>query len=78
MKRVIQIRIPGHGTVAPHAGAWIETVINPKLIRTTVVAPHAGAWIETFFHMIVSECSQVAPHAGAWIETTYSLSNQPG
>ena len=33
--------------VAPHAGAWIETVtelINPPLIR---VAPHAGAWIET-------------------------------
>ena len=34
-------------TVAPHAGAWIETyfLLVKKLV--SVVAPHAGAWIET-------------------------------
>jgi len=35
------------GTVAPPAGAWIETSFieeNPPIAR---VAPPAGAWIET-------------------------------
>ena len=34
-------------TVAPHAGAWIETI--PFLLSSVFfqVAPHAGAWIET-------------------------------
>ena len=33
--------------VAPHVGAWIETVIdiNPQVNQN--VAPHVGAWIET-------------------------------
>ena len=34
--------------VAPHAGAWIETVRIGAEIAGTTVAPHAGAWIETF------------------------------
>ena len=34
-------------TVAPHAGAWIETVSNCLLSSSGYVAPHAGAWIET-------------------------------
>ena len=34
--------------VAPHAGAWIETILNEvNNYRNIVVAPHAGAWIET-------------------------------
>ena len=33
--------------VAPHAGAWIETVDELKSRNLDVVAPHAGAWIET-------------------------------
>ena len=34
--------------VAPHAGAWIETI--PLIVKglTKKVAPHAGAWIETY------------------------------
>ena len=33
--------------VAPHAGAWIETIVfNPADYHVSV-APHAGAWIET-------------------------------
>ena len=34
-------------SVAPHVGAWIETL---KALKTSVgfaVAPHVGAWIET-------------------------------
>jgi len=33
--------------VAPHAGAWIETVYFASFCVAKMVAPHAGAWIET-------------------------------
>ena len=33
--------------VAPHAGAWIETISRSLSPQTPTVAPHAGAWIET-------------------------------
>ena len=33
--------------VAPHTGAWIETLLRYLVIRYVVVAPHTGAWIET-------------------------------
>ena len=33
--------------VAPHVGAWIETVDGVKIKVHHVVAPHVGAWIET-------------------------------
>ena len=33
--------------VAPHAGAWIETILNEVNNYRNIVAPHAGAWIET-------------------------------
>ena len=34
-------------TVAPHAGAWIETALLNGCNVPSGVAPHAGAWIET-------------------------------
>ncbi len=34
-------------TVAPLAGAWIETLQFPHHGKKPVVAPLAGAWIET-------------------------------
>ena len=34
-------------TVAPYAGAWIETCEGVILCTTVQVAPYAGAWIET-------------------------------
>ena len=34
--------------VAPHAGAWIETLNQTLWNAFAKVAPHAGAWIETF------------------------------
>ena len=33
--------------VAPHAGAWIETMAGSPSAAAPSVAPHAGAWIET-------------------------------
>ena len=33
--------------VAPHAGAWIETMVFSDFSHDSNVAPHAGAWIET-------------------------------
>ncbi len=33
--------------VAPHVGAWIETVGQALVHHLKVVAPHVGAWIET-------------------------------
>ena len=37
-----------HSRVAPHVGAWIETLLPVVFFMMTVVAPHVGAWIETF------------------------------
>ena len=55
--------------VAPHAGAWIETLPNIFFFQINNVAPHAGAWIETYESFSNCRIGTVAPHAGAWIET---------
>lgn len=34
-------------TVAPRAGAWIETYADEQEQHLSVVVPRAGAWIET-------------------------------
>ena len=57
-------------TVAPHAGAWIETLSSYAILLLSLVAPHAGAWIETSRRTPLPTKQCVAPHAGAWIETT--------
>src|SRR3546814_11199559 len=38
--------VPFRERVAPHAGAWIETLMTACSISRPRVAPHAGAWIE--------------------------------
>ena len=35
------------GQVAPHTGAWIETLLLITTLNIYPVAPHTGAWIET-------------------------------
>ena len=55
--------------VAPHAGAWIETIHLALIRHLVTVAPHAGAWIETLLSSELYSLHHVAPHAGAWIET---------
>ena len=55
--------------VAPHAGAWIETLHSVTAQEIICVAPHPGAWIETLGSWLIRALTSVAPHAGAWIET---------
>jgi len=47
LKRYMVPHLEIHHSVAPHAGAWIETHIALLSYRAFDVAPHAGAWIET-------------------------------
>ena len=61
-------------SVAPYAGAWIETDRSITDIYTDNVAPYAGAWIETLHLGSGHSISLVAPYAGAWIETGGSVS----
>ena len=61
-------------TVAPHAGAWIETNRDCPKAQQRFVAPHAGAWIETYENDKDWGTGGVAPHAGAWIETAIRAS----
>ena len=56
-------------TVAPRAGAWIETSNRWKYPPKQIVAPRAGAWIETTGILSLPDNLVVAPRAGAWIET---------
>ena len=59
-----------HQKVAPHVGAWIETLVKSSKYLLDVVAPHVGAWIETFVSRTTyTSVHSVAPHVGAWIET---------
>ncbi|ABC78607.1 hypothetical cytosolic protein [Syntrophus aciditrophicus SB] len=64
-----KIQIVEVNYVAPHAGAWIETLSKIQIVEVNYVAPHAGAWIETLSKIQIVEVNYVAPHAGAWIET---------
>ncbi len=47
MKLINMIYIFWQISVAPHAGAWIETGFPACFVPVLPVAPHAGAWIET-------------------------------
>ena len=47
LKRKSHFLLNRFETVAPHAGAWIETYCSKYAVKSYGVAPHAGAWIET-------------------------------
>ena len=64
MEAILRVMFLHILTVAPRAGAWIET---SSCVHQ--VAPRAGAWIETLDSSTVTYSSVVAPRAGAWIET---------
>ena len=44
---MIKYRAAGTKRVAPHVGAWIETMQRKRTFHLSTVAPHVGAWIET-------------------------------
>ena len=51
-------------SVAPYAGAWIETYRRQFRLYVHNVAPYAGAWIETLSTVLCSALRLVAPYAG--------------
>ncbi len=51
-------------SVAPHAGAWIETFVFIADLTRPAVAPHAGAWIETLFGPLKRQGWQRRPPCG--------------
>ena len=56
--------------VAPHAGAWIETLIVSMLsILGLLSRPTRARGLKRDGRTIQRRHAQVAPHAGAWIET---------
>jgi len=55
-------------TVAPHAGAWIETTWKWMAIVPFQSHPMRVRGLKLTVRIIVS-LAAVAPHAGAWIET---------
>ena len=65
-----QINDKAYKTVAPHAGAWIETSSTGWPPAPGVSRPTRARGLKP------SQCRaglggcEVAPHAGAWIETT--------
>ena len=69
LKRVERYRINHDYSVAPLAGAWIETYLWGHAAPTDIVAPLAGAWIETLVRLRWDSPALVTPLAGAWIET---------
>ncbi len=48
-------------TVAPHVGAWIETILPSFMIIRLLVAPHVGAWIETLNVVGILGCLRRTP-----------------
>ena len=49
------------GGVAPHTGAWIETLMIDRLYQSSWVAPHTGAWIETLGDTVAGSISLSHP-----------------
>ena len=47
LKRPGRRRRRRRARVAPHTGAWIETLQDACQRSVNAVAPHTGAWIET-------------------------------
>ena len=58
-------------TVAPRAGAWIETTPRRFRVALLAVAPRAGAWIETsdVMRSIVSQGSPPVRGRGLKLDT---------
>ena len=56
-------------TVAPHAGAWIETGTRPEADRSGAGRPSRRGVDRNVQLHLGPDLGMVAPHAGAWIET---------
>ncbi len=54
---------------APHAGAWIETIVWRNNPDDDVSPPMRGRGLKQVSQRPRYQPRVVAPHAGAWIET---------
>ena len=57
--------------VAPHAGAWIETLYQLPSPSGMQVAPHAGAWIETVNPLVVTPVALSLPMRERGLKPAY-------
>ena len=60
--------------VAPHAGAWIETVSLRRGCARLMSHPMRVRGLKLALLPELKETEAVAPHAGAWIETVQDIS----
>ena len=56
--------------VAPHAGAWIETMYENAMDLEEESPLMRGRGLKQLVFGDIPPAYHVAPHAGAWIETT--------
>ena len=69
----INLNITRNGSfVAPHAGAWIETVITKNHTHPILSPLTQGRGLKRVMVKANALVDRVAPHAGAWIETLTS------
>ena len=59
--------------VAPHAGAWIETLGARDILPNVLSRLMQARGLKQKLYEEVSEFDTVAPHAGAWIETMITI-----
>ena len=57
------------GRVAPHAGAWIETLLTGQQPAIMGSRPTRARGLKQGCGKTCDTMDAVAPHAGAWIET---------
>ena len=66
-------------SVAPRAGAWIETSSLQVTQSVCTVAPPArGRGLKLNHAKVLGTGEEVAPRVGAWIETLESLDTEAG
>ena len=74
MKLHYKIRTLHNNTVAPPAGAWIETVGGfARCSSSQVSPPPRGRGLKHRSKTPMTRNDRVAPPAGAWIETPVEL-----
>ena len=62
-------------SVAPRAGAWIETNSLGKIFFFAMSPPARGRGLKLSAYSKLEVSASVAPRAGAWIETLHHFAN---
>ena len=69
LKQMKKLESASKKSVAPHAGAWIETTPNCSLTQFNMSRLMQARGLKQFDGRKAVGAFGVAPHAGAWIET---------